>query len=238
MAAYNLQQRLSIGTEKDVNKQKLCVKTDPTLRQIVTHAAGIPAKLRKVSRRWHWPDLQNNKIRNTKEKKLDFLVSCRQGSTCGKARRSVVDSRAIWLWASWRWTRRPRPRRAPRRRSWRSSRPLPWGRRTPVGSCRAATKHWWDHSLHSVLWLCERGSDLCSWKWPWTHSSTCRKITATYLPFLRQKGLFLWWFRQKKVKEDRGINVLTWWKAIWSSLCLGQKTSHQNVGAKTQQKAR
>ena len=74
MAAYNLQQRLSIGREKDVNKQKLCVKTDPTLRQIVTHAAGIPAKLRKVSRRWHWPDLHNNKIRNTKEEKT--LLPC------------------------------------------------------------------------------------------------------------------------------------------------------------------
>ena len=53
----NTQQRLV--RRKDVNKQKLCVTTDPTLRRIVTHA-GIPAKLRKVSRSWHWPADRKN----------------------------------------------------------------------------------------------------------------------------------------------------------------------------------
>ena len=33
----------------------------------------------------------------------------------------------------------------PRHRSWRNSKRLPWGKQTPVASCRAATKHWWDN---------------------------------------------------------------------------------------------
>ena len=54
----------------------------------------------------------------------------------------------------------------PRRRSWRNSKRLPWGKRTPVASCRAATKHWWDNLGEFLRMSVGTSVFLAKWTWP------------------------------------------------------------------------